>query len=353
MYPPREICPACLSDGLSWRAENGDGVLIAETTLYSSTSAYFRERLPLRVGAIRLDVGPVIAAHLRMNAHAGDRVRVTAVTDRSGNAAFIASAQRERCDMGEETLIEEFICHPRNRNVLITNVSTPTGLAMVKSMRDHGARQIYAGCADPSIEFAGKNVLTEMQGVSLAALDLRSSSSVATLARQIGHELDILINTSHSLRHGSITCAGSYEAARSDAEIEIFGLMRLFEAFAEPMRVKASGVGLTSGAWVNIFSIYALANAPSCGVSAALQAGAFSLSQSMRAEFAGCGVKLLNVFHDNDGAEDSRWSSAVAAATLDGLCRGLETVVVGVRARDIYKRWREDPSVLERELVEQ
>src|SRR5690554_4231827 len=44
-YPPREVCHACLSDHLSWRAVKPEGRLLASTTLHHSNDLYFRERL--------------------------------------------------------------------------------------------------------------------------------------------------------------------------------------------------------------------------------------------------------------------------------------------------------------------
>jgi ribosomal protein L40E len=62
-YPPREACRACLSDRLSWRAQDGRGELLSETLLHHSQELYFRERTPWRVGLVRLDAGPSVVAH--------------------------------------------------------------------------------------------------------------------------------------------------------------------------------------------------------------------------------------------------------------------------------------------------
>src|SRR4029077_20228517 len=59
IYPPRDACPSCLSACLPFRDVARGGPLIAETTIRTSTDSYFRERTPWRVGAIKLDAGPV------------------------------------------------------------------------------------------------------------------------------------------------------------------------------------------------------------------------------------------------------------------------------------------------------
>src|SRR5580698_7994473 len=59
-YPPREACRVCLSRRLDWRAQHGGGELVSETTLRHSHELFFRERMPWRLGLVRLDCGPVV-----------------------------------------------------------------------------------------------------------------------------------------------------------------------------------------------------------------------------------------------------------------------------------------------------
>ncbi len=57
-YPPREACVRCLSARLKWRTQDGAATLMAETTLHHSNDLFFRERLPWRLGLVRLAAGP-------------------------------------------------------------------------------------------------------------------------------------------------------------------------------------------------------------------------------------------------------------------------------------------------------
>ena len=63
-YPPRDACPGCLSTRLDWRDTPQAGEAIAETTVHTTPDSYFRERMPWRVGTVRLDAGPMLMAHL-------------------------------------------------------------------------------------------------------------------------------------------------------------------------------------------------------------------------------------------------------------------------------------------------
>ena len=54
-YPPREACHRCLSTALKWREQSGEGELLSQTMLAHSNDLFFRERLPWRLGLVRLD----------------------------------------------------------------------------------------------------------------------------------------------------------------------------------------------------------------------------------------------------------------------------------------------------------
>ena len=68
IYPARDACPNCLSSRLSYREVDPRGTLVVETTVRTSTDPYFREHTPWRVGTVKLDVGPMIVAHLHGDA---------------------------------------------------------------------------------------------------------------------------------------------------------------------------------------------------------------------------------------------------------------------------------------------
>jgi uncharacterized OB-fold protein len=80
-YPPREFCGSCLSDGLVWEsADSLPARVLARTLLHHSNEAKFRPRLPLIVGLVRFDAGPVAVCFLS-DATVGDMVRVRAGAD--------------------------------------------------------------------------------------------------------------------------------------------------------------------------------------------------------------------------------------------------------------------------------
>lgn len=96
-YPPREACQRCWSVRLAWTLQSGTGELIADTTLHHSHHAFFRDRLPWRLGMVRLDCGPVVITHLHQDVGvAPQRVVVQARLDKAGQCALITLPEFDR-----------------------------------------------------------------------------------------------------------------------------------------------------------------------------------------------------------------------------------------------------------------
>src|SRR6185503_10219789 len=114
-YPPREACQKCLSILLDWKPQPEGGELLAQTVLHHSNDLFFRERLPWRLGLVRLDCGPIVVAHLHESAT--QRVRVRAALDRAGQAVIAALPDKEGSDMADDRQLREFTCDPKQRKV--------------------------------------------------------------------------------------------------------------------------------------------------------------------------------------------------------------------------------------------
>lgn len=91
-YPPREICPYCLSDNLDWDVTVAvGGELIARSVLRHSNEETFRDRVPILVGLVRLDSGPTAVAFVAEGCVIGGRVTLGARLDEAGRAVLTAS----------------------------------------------------------------------------------------------------------------------------------------------------------------------------------------------------------------------------------------------------------------------
>jgi NAD(P)-dependent dehydrogenase (short-subunit alcohol dehydrogenase family)/uncharacterized OB-fold protein len=357
IYPPRDACPRCLSSRLPFRDVDNRGTLLAETTIRTSTDVYFRERMPWRIGTVRLDAGPSIVAHLHGDLQEGQRTRLALKLDKAGQAIVMALPVEDTPNMQDDPQWRELTCDPKFRRVLITDGRTALGQAMAQALSEAGASIVFVGVAEPWKPFPGEDRLRKLERVEIVALDLTDTISVNECAGEYAPKVEILINTAEHVRTGGIIERKGLTIAREELEVRYFGLTRLAQAFGPVLRARGADGVNSAAAFVNLLSIYALANWPAYGAFSATEAACLSAAQSLRAELQPGGVKVLNVFF---GPLETEWyqsvpppkvaPSAVARATVRALQQGLEDVFVGDVADDIRARLAVSPKALEREL---
>jgi NAD(P)-dependent dehydrogenase (short-subunit alcohol dehydrogenase family)/uncharacterized OB-fold protein len=358
-YPPREVCGQCLSPDLPWRDQDGGGQLLALTVLRHSNDLYFRERLPWRIGMVRLDTGPTLIVHLHGDVgKAPCRVRVGARLDRAGQAVLIAFPDQEVPDMADDPTLREMTCDPKFRKVLIADGKSPVGQALARAMVKAGADIVWVGVSEPWKKVAGFDDLLALPQVSSVPLDLTDSRSVSALGGELGGKVDIVISNAEVHRTFGIAARPGTDAARDEMEVNYFGLLRLSQAFGGALKARAADGPTSAVAWVNILSIYALCNFPPHGTFSASKAAALSLAQCLRAEMRQAGIRVINLF---PGPIDDEWNqtlpppklapNALASAVVKALRDGVEDVYPGEVAQEWLERWRENPKILERELA--
>jgi NAD(P)-dependent dehydrogenase (short-subunit alcohol dehydrogenase family)/uncharacterized OB-fold protein len=354
-YPPREACQSCLSINLLWKNQEPGGELLAQTVLHHSNDLFFRERLPWRLGLIKLDCGPTVVAHLHESVK--QRVQVRAALDRAGQAVIAALPEKEKADMADDRQLREFTCDPKQRKVLVTDGKTPLGQALAKSFAAAGAEIIWVGHSEPWKKFAGFDELKNLPQVTLLPFDVTDSKNVREAAAEIAGKVDILVNNAEVHRSFGIANRQGVETARAEMDVNYFGLLRLAQEFGPAMRSRGADGKASAVAWVNLLSIYAHANFPPHGTFSASKAAAHSLAQCLRAEMRPAGVRVVNVF---PGPIDDEWNQllpppklapeTLARAVVGALRDGIEDVYPGDVAQEWLARWRDNPKALEREL---
>lgn len=358
-YPPREACHRCVSPSLQWRHQSGEGLLLAATTLDHSNDLFFKERLPWRLGMVQLDAGPSVMVHL--HGEVGDapaRVKVGARLDRAGQAVLIGFPDQESVHMADDKMLREMTSDPKFRKVLVTDGKTAVGQAVVHALVKAGADIVWVGHAEPWKKLPGLAELAALPQVTLVPLDITNERSVTELAGEIGGKVDIVVNTAEMHRAFGIAARRGTDVAKAEMEINYFGLLRLAQAFGPALKGRAADGVAHATAWVNLLSIYALANFPAHGTFSASKAAALSLAQCLRAEMRPAGIRVVNVF---PGPIDDEWNqnmpppklapTALATAIVKALRDGVEDVYPGDVAQEWLERWRENPKVLERELA--
>ena len=358
-YPPADCCRVCLSQTLVWQSVSGCADLLAHTTLHHSNDPFYRERLPWRLGLVRLAEGPVVVAHLHRSCpQPPAQVRVAAKLDKAGRGALVALPAGTSEDMHTDPRHNEFACDPRFRKVLVTDAKSRVGQALVHALAEAGAAVIWAGQAEPWKRFAGQDEVERLAPVTVVPLDLTDERGVNRIAGDIGARVDILVNNAEVHRTEGIATRGGAELARREMEVNYLGLLRLAQAFGPVMRARGADGDASAAAWVNVLSVFALSNYPPQGTYSASKAAALSLSQCLRAEMQGAGIRVMNVF---PGPIDDEWNQPLpppklapgrlARDIVQGLRDGIEDLYPGDVAREWVERWRDNPKVLERELA--
>jgi NAD(P)-dependent dehydrogenase (short-subunit alcohol dehydrogenase family) len=332
------------------------GTLIAATAVRTTTDPYFRERTPWRVGTVKLDVGPVVVAHLHGDAVEGGRVRLELKLDKSGAAVAMALPEKDTENMADDPHLREMTCDPKFRRVLITDGRTSVGQAMAKAFSDAGAAIVFVGLADPWKPFPGMSGLRKIECVEIVPLDVTDTESVTELADQNGARIDIVVNTAEHIRAGGVVDRHGLTIAREEIDVRYLGLLRLAQAFGPILRLRGADGVNSAAAFVNLLSVHALMNWPAYGSYSATEAACLSAAQCMRAELRP--VKVVNVFF---GPLETEWFQAVpppkvtpaalANAVVRALQLGLEDVFVGDVAEDIRQRLAVNPKALEREMA--
>lgn len=359
-YPPREMCDGCLSNDLTWTEQDGAGEVLSETVLQHSHDLFFRERVPWKLGLVRLAAGPTVVAHMHGDAGGpGSAVNIGARLDRAGRGVLIAFPTEEVANMGDDKQLREMTCDPKFRRALVTDGKSPVGQAMVRGLVDAGASRVWVGVAEPWKGVAGFDELDELEQVTIIPLDVTDQRNVKDQAGSIGGRVDILINTSEIHRTHSISSRYGTDIAKLEMEVNYFGLLRLAQEFGAAMKARGADGQNSAVAWVNILSVYALSNFPDHGTFSASKAAAYSLSQAMRSDFKPSAVRVINVF---PGPIDEDWNQLIpppklaparlARDTISALRDGVEDVYPGDVAQEFLERWLENPKVLERELTE-
>ena len=257
--------------------------------------------------------------------------------------------------MASDRQLREFTCDPTNRKILVTDGKTPLGQELVKAFS--AAEIVWVGYAEPWKKFPGFEDLRKLPNVTLLPLDVTDSKNVREVAAEIAGKVDIVVNNAEHHRAFGISNRQGVDAARAEMDVNYFGLLRLAQEFGPAMRSRGADGSSSAVAWVNLLSIYALANFPPHGTFSASKAAAHSLAQCLRAEMRPAGVRVVNVF---PGPIDDEWnqllpppkvSPAALARTIVGALRdGIEDVYPGDVAQEWLARWRDNPKALEREL---
>jgi NAD(P)-dependent dehydrogenase (short-subunit alcohol dehydrogenase family) len=224
-----------------------------------------------------------------------------------------------------------------NATVLITGANRGLGLAFAREALARGARKVYAAARDPAS--------VGLPGVVPITLDVTNADDIRAAARDCG-DVTLLINNAGIAVPGGFFADASVESARRHFDTNVFGPLRLTQAFAP---VLASHGG---GAILNVLSIASWINGPLLGLYGMSKSAAWAMTNGVRIELRGQKTQVLALhvgFIDTDltrGFDVPKLApDAVVRTALDALEAGASEVLADERTRQVRQGLSADPAV--------
>jgi len=218
--------------------------------------------------------------------------------------------------------------HIENKTILITGANRGIGRALVEEALRRGAKQVYAATRQP---FAHSD-----ERITPLPLDVTNAIQIQGAVGSV-ESLDILVNNAGVDLHDDLSDRAGIDRHLA---VNFFGAHGVAHAFL-PLLARSQG------AIVNVLSLAALASVPFSPAYAISKAAAFSMTQSLRALWAGRGVKVHAVFAGPVDTDMTRSldipkasPESVAGAIFDGLAKGDEDIFPDPMSKTVAKGWR-------------
>jgi NAD(P)-dependent dehydrogenase (short-subunit alcohol dehydrogenase family) len=215
-----------------------------------------------------------------------------------------------------------------DKAILVTGANRGIGQALVDEALKRGAKQVYAATRQPLTPTDGR--------VTPLNLDVTDDDQIRRAAEKV-ESLDVLVNNAGLALYADL---GDRAALAQHLAVNLFGTYDVTHAFL-PLLTRSRG------AIVNVLSVAALAALPFDPTYSISKAAAFSMSQSLRARFAGHGVSVHAVLPgpvDTDmtrGLEIPKASAhSVARAIFDGVDNGDEEIFPDPLSAALAENWR-------------
>ena len=221
--------------------------------------------------------------------------------------------------------------------ILITGANRGLGLAFAREALARGARKVYAAARDPST--------VTLPDVIPVKLDVTKPEDVAAAAKNFP-DVTLLINNAGIAATGSVLAPDSIASAQRHFDTNVFGPIRLTQAFA-PILAANGGGGI-----LNVLSIASWINGPLLGVYAMSKSAAWAMTNGTRIELSAQKTQVLGLhvgFIDTDlthGFDVPKVApEAVVRTALDALEAGASEVLADDVTRHVHAGLSSNPAV--------
>jgi len=164
------------------------------------------------------------------------------------------------------------------------NTQQQTVIARV--MLSHGSAKVYAAVRDldsarPLVDEHGEKVVP-------VHIDLGEPETISAAAKQ-ANDVQLVVSNAGVLKTAEPLDAAAIDALQFETEINVFGLLRMAQAFGPVL--KANG----PGAFVQLNSVVSMKSFANFATYSASKAAAYSLTQALRDVWKEDGIAVLSV----------------------------------------------------------
>ena len=224
-----------------------------------------------------------------------------------------------------------------NATVLITGANRGIGLAFAKAALARGARKVYAGARDPRS--------VTLPDVTPLRLDVNSPAEIAAAVAAAG-DVTVVINNAGIAQFGGFLAADAEARLRQQLETNVFGVLRISQAFAPVLAANGGGV------LMNVASVASWITSPALAGYALSKSAAWSLSNGLRNELRSQKTQVLTLhmaFVDTDMthgiASPKSTPEQFVANALDALEAGADEVLADEMTQQVKLGLSAQPGV--------